>query len=68
MDGLEQEWQGRLAVIRVDVDSTAGQILATEWRATFTPSFLLFDGEGKEIWRAAGGLDPEAVRAALRAP
>jgi thioredoxin-related protein len=63
VDGLAEE----MAVIRVDIDSEAGRALGARWRATFTPTFLLFDSQGNEIWRAAGRLDPEAVRAALRA-
>ena len=68
MDGLEQEWDGRVTLIRVDVDSEAGRTWAVNRRATFTPSFLLFDSAGKEIWRGAGVLNPAEVRAALSAP
>ena len=52
-------------VIRVDVDSEAGRVLAVRWRATFTPTFLLFDGAGRETGRWVARLDPGAVRAAM---
>lgn len=60
--------QGELKVIRLDVNSEAGRALGARWRAGFTPTFILFDGAGREIWRGMGRLDPEAVRAALAKP
>ena len=57
-----------LKVVRLDVNSAAGRELGARWRAEFTPTFILFDGAGREIWRGAGALDPNAVRTALRSP
>jgi thioredoxin-related protein len=68
VDGLEQDMRGELKVIRLDVNSKVGQELGARWRAESTPTFILFDGAGREIWRAIGALRPEAVKAALGKP
>jgi thioredoxin-related protein len=60
--------RSELKVIRLDVNSEAGRELGARWDATFTPTFILFDGAGREIWRGMGALDPAAVRAALTKP
>jgi thioredoxin-related protein len=57
-----------LKVVRLDVNSEAGRELGARWRAGFTPTFILFDGAGREIWRGLGALDPDTVRAALAKP
>lgn len=64
MDGLEIEFEGQLKVIRVDVQSDAGQEVARLY-GTFTPTFVLFDPQGEELWREIGSLDPEQVRQSL---
>jgi thioredoxin-related protein len=68
VDGLEHDMQGELKVVRLDVNSEAGRELGARWRAGFTPTFILFDGAGREIWRGLGALDPATVRAALAKP
>jgi thioredoxin-related protein len=68
VDGLEQDMRGELKVVRLDVNSEAGRELGARWRAGFTPTFILFDGAGREIWRGLGALDPDTVRAALAKP
>jgi len=64
VDGLENEFQGRLQVIRVDVQTSFGRDLARDYR-TFTPTFVFFDHQGIEIWRTVGSLDAEQVRQSL---
>ena len=60
--------RGELKVVRLDVNSEAGRELGARWRAGFTPTFILFDDAGREIWRGLGALDPDTVRAALAKP
>jgi len=60
--------RGELKVVRLDVNSEAGRELGARWRAGVTPTFILFDGAGREIWRGLGALDPDTVRAALAKP
>lgn len=65
MDGLEQELQGRLIVIRLDIQSPVGRALAPEFGFEFTPTFIFFDAQGVEQWREIGNLDPQRVRDSL---
>ena len=53
VDGLEREWtDGR--VIRVDIRSADGGAFASRHGLTLTPSFILFDGAGREAGRWTG--------------
>lgn len=64
MDGLEEEFEGQLKVIRVDVQSDGGQEVARLY-GTFTPTFVLFDPQGEELWREIGIVEPEKVRQSI---
>ncbi|MBT3389607.1 MAG: thioredoxin family protein [Chloroflexi bacterium] len=64
MDGLEVEFPTQLKVVRVDVQSAFGRELAREY-GTFTPTFVLFDAQGEELWRVVGSLDAEKVRQSI---
>lgn len=65
MDGLEREMGERLSVVRVNVHDAVGRQVGEAIGWEFTPTFVLFDPHGREIWRGVGGLNPAAVRAAL---
>ena len=43
MDGLEQELEGRLRVIRLNVQDPVGKALAGELGFRMTPTFVFFD-------------------------
>ncbi|MRR32753.1 thioredoxin [bacterium] len=62
VDGLEQELKDKLVVLRVDIHSTGGRVLANEMGFEFTPTFILFGADGTELWRQVGGLDVDRVR------
>jgi thioredoxin 1 len=68
VDGIEREHGQRLRVIRVNVQDPVGQALAGLYRFEFTPTFVLFDAEGRELLRQVGAIDPAAVRRALTTP
>lgn len=65
MDGLERELGGRAQVIRVNVAEPAGRELFARWGLEVVPTFLVFDGHGREVYRAAGFPDRDRIRAAL---
>jgi thiol-disulfide isomerase/thioredoxin len=65
LDILERDLKDRLQVIRLDVASTAGRELGGQLDLRVTPTFILFDVDGREVWRSLGSLDDTAVRAAL---
>ena len=57
VDGIEKQYQGRLVVIRLDIQSATGQALAPIYGFQYTPTFVFFDATGKELWRSIGQLD-----------
>jgi len=65
VDRIEIEFTGKLRIIRLDIQSPAGHALADRYRFQFTPTFIFFDGQGEERWRAVGRLDPQQVRQSL---
>jgi len=65
VDRIEIEFIGKLRIIRLDIQSPTGHALADRYRFQYTPTFIFFDGQGEEQWRAVGRLDPELVRQSL---
>jgi thioredoxin-related protein len=65
VNGLQNELSGRLIVIRVSVNSSAGRELSIETGSRATPTFIFYDGAGVEQWRQLGSLEVEKVRAAV---
>ena len=68
MDGLEAELAGTLIVLRVDIFSPAGRELGERFGARMTPTFVLLDGTGVEIYRQLGTLDAAVVRSRISGP
>lgn len=65
VDQIETEHQGRLLVIRLNVQEEAGRELGDYYMFNFTPTFIFFDAQGVEVWRSVGSIDPEQVRDSL---
>ncbi len=65
MDGLEAELGTRLRIVRVNVQDPVGRELAPVYNFEYTPTFIFFDAQGHELWRAIGEIDPAKVRASL---
>ncbi len=65
LDALERELRSDLRIIRLDVASAEGRALGEQLELRVTPTFILFDADGLEIWRGLGSLDGGAIRAAL---
>jgi thioredoxin-related protein len=66
VDGLEQELEGRLLVIRLNIQESVGRELGTAYNFQYTPTFIFFDAQGNELWRQVGGLDVGRVRDSLK--
>lgn len=62
LNQLESDLADKLKVVRIDVASAAGQEFSRQLNLQFTPTFVLFNAQGQEIWRQAGGLDDDEVR------
>ena len=62
VDGIEKEHQGELVVMRINIQTSDGQELANRFNSLATPTFILFDSQGQEIYRSIGKIDPQVVR------
>ena len=62
MDGLETEMGTRLHVLRVNIQETVGRELAPVYDFEYTPTYIFFDAQGKELWRSVGEIDVQRVR------
>lgn len=65
VDRLETDLEGRLIVIRVNIQQPAGRILGERYGLKYTPTFVLLDGEGRQLWRTIGAVDPIEVERSL---
>jgi thioredoxin-related protein len=68
VDGIEAETAGKLLVLRVNVQDSAGKELAREYAVLGTPTFIFLDAQGKELWRSVGMISTEKVAESLSAP
>lgn len=66
VDGIEQEHGDKLDVIHLNVQEPAAEAIAEEFGFQFTPTFVLFDAEGNQLFRVVGIIDPARVRQALQ--
>lgn len=65
VDQLEQDLQGKLNIIRIDIQSEIARELIPIYGFEYTPTFIYFDATGSEAWREAGGLSVERVYQSL---
>ncbi len=65
VDGIENDYQGQLIVIRLNVQDRAVRPLLEAYEFQFTPTFILFDGDGEEVLRSVGAIDPRQVSQVL---
>ncbi len=65
VDGIEKQHADDLNVIRVNVQDDAMRPLMQTYAFQFTPTFILFDPAGDEIFRTVGAIDPEVIDKAL---
>lgn len=54
-----------MEVLRLDALNSTGREVATSFGLRATPSYILFDGEGTELWRSVGRINRQAVLQAL---
>jgi thiol-disulfide isomerase/thioredoxin len=66
VDGLEQELEGKVIFIRLNIQEFVGRELAPVYGFEYTPTFIFFDAQGNELWREVGSLDVERVRDSLK--
>ena len=62
---LEKEYQGRAAVIFIDIREQKGK--AKEFNVSTIPTQIFYDKSGQEVWRHTGFLDKESIKEKLDA-
>jgi thioredoxin-related protein len=62
VNGLQEEWGEQVLILQVNVNHKESRSLVEEFGGQFTPTFVLFDATGQEVWRATGRLDPSEAR------
>ena len=65
VDGIEQEFEDQLLVIRLNIQEQVGRELAPIHMFEYTPTFIFFDAQGNELWRSVGNLDLDKLRQSL---
>lgn len=65
VDRLEKDFEGRLIVIRLNVQEPAAMILGERYGFKYTPTFVMLDADGRQLWRTIGAVDPLQVRRSL---
>ena len=65
VDGIEEEYRGKLTMIRINVQEAGFQPLLARYNFQFTPTFILFDSGGREVLRSVGSINPEELRRAF---
>jgi thiol-disulfide isomerase/thioredoxin len=72
VDQLEAELDAEISIgkqlhiVRLNVQDDVGRELAAAYDFEFTPTFILFDSQGNEMWRSVGTFDPQMVRDSLQ--
>ncbi len=62
VSGLEKDLEGQLTVLRIDIYTPAGRELSGLLSARSTPTFILLDDSGQEIFRSIGTVDGNRIR------
>ena len=65
VDGIERVHEGKLKVIRLNIQEPAGEALLERYDFRFTPTFIFFDGDGEELQRWVGGIYSAEVKELL---
>ena len=62
VDGIERVHEGKLKVIRLNIQEPAGEALLERYDFRFTPTFIFFDENGEELQRWVGGIYSAEVK------
>lgn len=66
LDELADEYDERIAVIRVDIDDSAASAAVERYRVNATPTFVLFSAEGNVLASIPGWPGREVMEMTLR--
>jgi thiol-disulfide isomerase/thioredoxin len=60
LDRIEEQ-HPELTVVRLNIQDTAAAGILDEYGFQYTPTFIMFDPDGEELWRTPFAIDPEWV-------
>jgi thiol-disulfide isomerase/thioredoxin len=52
VNDLENDLESEFDILRVDIHTPVGRSLREQLSFSFTPEFVLYDSDGREVWRA----------------
>lgn len=62
VNGLKEEWADDVLVVQLNIHQKANDRLIRQLDAQFTPTFVLLDKSGDEVWRQVGAIDAGEAR------
>lgn len=62
VNGLKEEWAGDVLVLQLNIHQKENSSIIRQLDAQFTPTFVLFDRSGTEVWRQVGIINAEEAR------
>jgi thioredoxin-related protein len=62
VNGLEEKWGDQVLVVQLDIHAKENQTLLSKLDVQFTPTFVLYDLKGQEVWRSVGAIDEVKAR------
>jgi len=63
LEAIGERFEGRVSVVRIDVDKDPGQF--DRFNTEYTPTQIFFNAEGKEVYRHVGFMAEEDIAAQL---
>jgi thiol-disulfide isomerase/thioredoxin len=64
LDRIEEQ-HPELTVVRLNIQDPAAAGILDEYGFQYTPTFIMFDPEGEELWRTPFAIDPDWVEETL---
>ena len=62
VNGLKEEWADEVLIVQLNIHQQANERLVRQFDAQFTPTFVLLDEAGDEVWRQIGVIDVSEAR------
>ena len=62
MEGLRETWGEEVQVVQLNVHDDNAQAILAQLGFRFTPTFILLNGTGREVWRTTGVIDADEVQ------
>lgn len=67
VNGLEAEWSDSVQVIQIDIHRKENRPLINDLGVQFTPTFVILNQDGQEVWRSVGSIDAREAHAQVEA-